>query len=676
MCAISGIITDDSYNKKINIIDAVEKMVSVMNHRGPDDRGKCEVYSFKNKKRGREGDGNNRYSLDSLSDDNDVIGCLGFNRLSIRDLSMNGHQPMLDEENKVAIVFNGEIYNSEDLKREYLDFENFKSSTDTEVILKLYKKLGIDKMVELLDGMFAFCILDIIANKVYIARDRVGIKPLYLYHENGILAFASEMKAILAAELFRPQIDLNGFFENMMFSFSYKNTLITGIQWFEPGTYGVAELSDLSKFVVFRYWRPEDYVHSEKLSYKASLEKMKKILSDSVKTQMVSDVFVGCQLSGGVDSSLITNYFAENRAYVANKDKIQNISFGIIPEDVELSEEPYMETVSKKTGITVKKIKVENNWVYKQWKDAIYYLDGIPSFTNEMGIKALALGAKKSGVTVLMSGEGADEVFGGYSHITDGRNILTQYKLRKLIGIEKKYLKNKNIYESAFTGDLTEQYYLLYSSDGNFNDYLKHICPNMENYREVACKERKEVIDRICAKEGATLFDKSRCYDLAVRVGALCNRQDKMTMAASIENRVPFLANDVIEQGLSIPESYLSKTMLKPKPRCGRNPFMKQGKFILKDICRLIYGDKFAFRYKQGFPLPLEDYIREFIYSAEFEETMDKLKSRNLVNMKEVRKYCEEIKNHKGYFSGEARMLWRLFSIEFFCEQFIDPYNA
>lgn len=665
MCAISGIFTVTGQREDCDLYLAINKMIEIMGHRGPDDTGRCAVSI------------NSKFSLIQNEDRRDVIGYLGFDRLSIRDLSVQGHQPMIDLSGNVVIVFNGEIYNSDELKTKYLSDMIFKSSSDTEVILNLYIQLGIKRMVELLDGMFSFCIVDTKAGKIFIARDRVGIKPLYIYKDQKFLIFASEIKAILASGFVNPEMDKAGFYETMMFGFTHQRTLLKGISEFDVGSYAVINLSNISDIYYERYWSPERIVELQNfLSYKESKRTLKEILCKAVQSQMVSDVYVGCQLSGGVDSSLITYFFGENKKNVGNKDKIKNIAFGIIPENEEQSEETYMDTVSALTGIEVDKIKLSNNWVYKEWKKAVWYCDGIPSFVNEMGIKALADEARKSNVTVLMSGEGADEVFGGYDHITDGRKVIRRFKLYKALHLNlKTFLKKHNLYDSEFCGTMNHDYYLLYSADGNFNDYVRVICPEFDLYKDEASKNRCNTIQRISSRVGMGLFEKSRCYDLAVRVAGLCNRQDKMTMAASIENRVPFLSNAVISAGLSMPEKYLCKTRLKPKQRAGKNPFIYQGKYILKDICKKIYGKNFAFRYKQGFPLPLEDFIIKFIDSDEFDDLMTKLEKRNLVDITEVKRYCEKLKNKSSYYTCEARMLWRLFSIEMFCEQFIDPYK-
>ncbi len=666
MCSIAGFFSrdmDNFHDRK----DIIKNMNRLMAHRGPDDTGICAILSESDESGERYTINNENESMQS------AIGYLGFNRLSIRDLSKNGHQPMLSTDGKVVILFNGEIYNTEELKKNYLVDTCFRSTTDTEVVLELYLKLGIEHCLKLLDGMFALCIVDIIQGKIILARDRVGIKPLYIYNENGNLVFASELKAILSAGIEKPEVDETAFYELMMFGFNYKRTLVKNIYEFEAGCYLELGLGDDSKGKTTRYWSPEDAASIKNGgSYRANKKKLRKTLEESVYHQMISDVKIGCQLSGGVDSSLIAYYFLRGKNKVSNIEQIQNKSFGIIPENKSQSEEKYMTEVSRRTGIDVDKIKVKNSWVYDNWKKAIWYLDGIPSFVNEMGIMALARETHKAGVTVLMSGEGADEVLGGYRHIADAEKVLKLSRIYSILPSKKSvFLKKHHLEDDNYKGNISEEYYLLYASDGNANNYLRKICPDFESYREKAIRNRIEVINRINSNQ-LDLFTKCRCYDLAVRVTALCNRQDKMTMAASIENRVPFLSNNFIDVGLSIPKKYLSVVMRKPKPRYGINPFMNQGKYLLKDICADVYGKEFAYRHKQGFPLPLEDYLKKLIESPEFDKVLKKLEMRQYVDIDVVKEYCKRIENNSEYYSWEAKILWRLFSFEFFCELFID----
>ena len=666
MCAISGILVKKQNSVNYDMYNAIKKMIASMTHRGPDDEGICAIVS-----------NNGANFLQSEGKSDDAIAYLGFNRLSIRDLSKKGHQPMLRIDGRVVVVFNGEIYNADSLKEQYLSGILFRSKSDTEVLLNLYITLGISKTVELLDGMFAFCIADMNTGKMYICRDRVGIKPLYYYKDNNYFLFASEIKAIVEARVFKPVPNKVAFYEMMMFRFNHKQTLIEGVNQFETGCYAEIDINNPNDIQINRYWSPEKEVSFEyKCNYMHYKKKVVNELEKAVTSQLISDVDVGCQLSGGIDSSLITYFFNKKKKEVANAKQIRNISFGIIPDNNIQSEEKYMDYVSAVTGIEVDKILVKNSCIGEQWKKVIWYLDGIPSFINEVGISYLAQESKNKGVTVLISGEGADEVFGGYSYISEGKYIITMYNLIKFFKKKaNEYLRKKNLVDSDFDGKLDDDYYLLWSADGNYNDYVKDLCLEYSKYHEAACADRKETIKRISSIPSISLFDKNRCYNLSCRVAALCNRQDKMTMEYSIENRVPFLSNDVISIGLKIPNKYLCKWKKKLSHGQGRNPFIKQGKYILKDVAKDYYTNKFAFREKMGFPLPLEDFIINEIETDDFDDMLRKLEKRNVVDIYKIKEYCKKIRNHNEYLSGEAHMLWNIFSYEFFCEQFIDSYQ-
>lgn len=249
MCAISGILVKKQNSVNYDMYNAIEKMIASMTHRGPDDEGICAIVS-----------NNGANFLQSEGKSDNAIAYLGFNRLSIRDLSKKGHQPMLSTDGRVVVVFNGEIYNADSLKEQYLSEILFRSKSDTEVLLNLYITLGISKTVELLDGMFAFCIADMNTGKMYICRDRVGIKPLYYYKDNNYFLFASEIKAIVEARVFKPVPNIVAFYEMMMFRFNHKQTLIEGVNQFETGCYAEIDINNPNDIQINRYWSPEKEV--------------------------------------------------------------------------------------------------------------------------------------------------------------------------------------------------------------------------------------------------------------------------------------------------------------------------------------------------------------------------------------------------------------------------------
>ena len=272
MCGIAGVIGENTRNKET----IIKEMVDCIAHRGPDDDG------FYN---------------------DDKVG-LGMRRLSIIDLK-SGKQPIKSKDDSALIFFNGEIYNYKELRKELLDKGcEFKTDTDTEVILRLYEEEG-SKMIGKLRGMFAFCIYDKKQNSLFIIRDYFGIKPLYYFKKDGkIFAFASEIKSILLHPEYKKEVNDEAVFNYLSFQYNpMKETMFKDIYKLNPGSFLKIDLKD-GKFAEERYWEFE-FAQDDAMDEKKSGQELLALLQDSVEHHMISDVPVGSFLSGGVDSSII-----------------------------------------------------------------------------------------------------------------------------------------------------------------------------------------------------------------------------------------------------------------------------------------------------------------------------------------------------------------------------------
>jgi asparagine synthase (glutamine-hydrolysing) len=290
MCGICGIV--GSGNQK-----TVEQMALTLAHRGPDDMGTC---FFPEEQLG-----------------------LGHRRLSIIDLSAAGHQPMSNEDGTIWIVFNGEIYNFQELRRDLETRHRFRSNTDTEVILHLYEEVGSD-VVRYLDGMFAFAIYDSRppapqrpgSPALLLARDHLGIKPLYYHHANGRFMFGSEIKAILASGIYSPDLNWQGLYD--YFTYLYvpcPETIFRGIFQVPPAHALEFDLQTRNLHL-WRYWQPDGaesqpWDKGDRGHYEEAKKVLRELLADSVRRQMISDVPLGVFLSGGVDSPILTGLMAE-----------------------------------------------------------------------------------------------------------------------------------------------------------------------------------------------------------------------------------------------------------------------------------------------------------------------------------------------------------------------------
>jgi len=323
-------------------------MLRVQKHRGPDDSG-IRAFSLKNST-----------SLELTVNeagqiDRDYEAVLGFNRLSILDLSMNGHQPMASPDEKVILTLNGEIYNAFDHKKELTDWGyRFKSTTDTEIVLALYLKYGFRGMIDRLNGMFAIVIADLREGKLYIARDRFGIKPMYYISNSEILAFSSELKSFNYLDNFRFQLEEKQLNEYLIFRNNLEGTLFKDIHSLEPGHYlSFTHSTGLSKH---RYFDVNQYTREtvNDMSFESLEKQLGNGLGKSVKSQLMSDVKLGCQLSGGVDSSLVTWFARQN----SNKGQFESVS--IVFDDPRYSEEKYIDRVADQLKIDAHKFQLES----------------------------------------------------------------------------------------------------------------------------------------------------------------------------------------------------------------------------------------------------------------------------------------------------------------------------
>lgn len=648
MCGIVGMM-----NINGNLVDEVshvKRMMDVQSHRGPDDegmRGFCydgfseEIVPSAYRKR-------HRYD-----------GILGFNRLSILDLSARGHQPMTDMDGQVIITFNGEIYNAFDYKRELIkEGVRFKSDTDTEVILKLYIKYGFDKMIKMLNGMFALVIVDLKCRQIWMARDRFGIKPFYYTLLNGRMIYASEIKSIIQIPEFKRQICEEGLKEFFTFRATAGASLLKNINQIQPGTYITINNGRISKDAFFDI---NDFVRpiNKRLSFYDEKEKIEEKLEQAVKRQMVSDVKVGCQLSGGIDSSLVT-YYAANRQDSQLKDAIS-----IIFSNPNYSEEEYMDKVAEKVDLNVHKYILDDEFLLDNMYDVIWHLDTIAIHPNAFGIYKIAQNAKKH-VTVLLSGEGADELMGGYSQFPGGYFVNAYFRVRSLLkmrGIDK---IEKKIFRGEDNCSTFDEFAVLYTASTS-NKLCKQLIPNYD--RRSLINKRLNVIRNFSGSD----FDRQIKYEMSIYLPELLLRQDKMSMASSIENRVPLLDNELVDAAFQIPEKMLCHWKL-PIGQGGdiiRNSV--SGKYILKKICADKYGYDFAFRKKSGFPIPLKDYMKAEKFRDQYYEVILKsMKEREILRAECVQKMYENIDLLR---ENEIDVLWRSINFEIWCELFVDDNN-
>jgi asparagine synthase (glutamine-hydrolysing) len=553
---------------------------------------------------------------------------------------------MASPDEKVLLTMNGEIYNAFGFKKELTDWGyHFKSTTDTEIVLALYLKYGFRGMLERLNGMFAIVIADLREGRLYIVRDRFGIKPMYYYSGPDVLAFSSELKSFRYLENFKFQLDESQLSEYLIFRNNIRGTLFDGIHSLEPGHF--LSFSHHEGLKKERYFNINDY--SRNNEHDTNLESAGKDLEGwlgkSVKNQLMSDVKLGCQLSGGVDSSLVT--------WLANKnsDKGQFESVSVVFDDPRFSEEKYIDQVAEQLQIDAHKFELSPSYYLQHIEKATWNFEAPINHPNTIGIYLLSQRAKEY-VTVLLSGEGADEVFGGYSRFYD---VNFPYFNRRLLS---------EIRNNGFNPFRILKYFNASDRAIMATAYMR---PDMASklYRDLdpaaALYERKQLFGSL----NGSLFDRQVKYEMQTYLPDLLIRQDKMSMAHSIENRVPFLDNDVVRQSFEIPEKYL----LIRKSREGYNT----EKYLLKKMTADIFGNEFAFRDKMGFGIPLKQFFSDNNFTGYLHDVVSPgLSRRGILNHKVFGKWLE---NLPALAYHELEALWIAITFEIWAKTYLDLDN-
>jgi asparagine synthase (glutamine-hydrolysing) len=634
MCGITGYINTDF--RPVRNTDRILKMLKVQKHRGPDDSG-IRLFSLLSASSAETS------CLTPESIDADFEGILGFNRLSILDLSMNGHQPMLNPDNNVIIALNGEIYNAFDFRNELQDWGyKFRSATDTEIVLALYLRHGFEGMLERLNGMFALIVIDLRSRELYLARDRFGIKPLYYILNDRVLAFSSELKSFAFLEDFEFTLNSTKLDEYLLFRNNLSGTLFEGLESLEPGHY--LNYRSGQELIKSRYYDVNDYSRSKRSGTLDSFgTEVREWLDKSVRSQLVSDVKLGCQLSGGIDSSLVTWLANTN----AKNGSFESVS--IVFKNKLFSEESYIDRVTETLGIKSHKFLLDNEYYLDNLGKATWHLESPLNHPNTVAIYKLSQSAKDF-VTVLLSGEGADEVFGGYKRFYD---IKYPFSVNRLLTELNRNLNNPS---EVFRYFLDNRQRAIMS-----NAYMTPFLAGrlMRNFsRDRAISDRLALYNTLSGSG----FDKQIKYEMKTFLPDLLIRQDKMSMAHSIENRVPFLDNEVVNGAFSIPEQFL---MLRDSS-IGKNT----EKYLLKKMTAAVFGEDFAFRKKMGFGIP----VKEFFSDEKFREYMNDqvlpgIRHRGLFSYKLVSGWFENIKTLK-YTEMEA--LWIVISFEIWAAIYLD----
>jgi asparagine synthase (glutamine-hydrolysing) len=637
MCGITGYINING--NAVPDTDTIMDMLSVQKHRGPDDSG-IRAFSLVSGQSAELGI-NERQKIDGRFE-----GILGFNRLSILDLSANGHQPMVSPDGKVILTLNGEIYNAFDYTNELEQWGyRFRSTSDTEIVLALYLKYGFEGMLARLNGMFAIVIVDLGKYELFITRDRFGIKPMYYISTSEILAFSSELKSFRYLDNFSFELLTDQLDEYLMFRNNLRGTLFKNIHLLEPGHYLSFTVSKgLRKN---RYFNIQDFTRDGEAfgDLDSYSEKMEEWMSRSVKRQLISDVKLGCQLSGGIDSSLVT--WLANRN--SGNEAFETVS--VIFRDQRFSEEKYMDIVTGKLNITSHKFMLDLDYFSENIERATWHFEQPIEHQSNLALFYLSQRAKEC-VTVLLSGEGSDEIFAGYNRFI---NIRHPYQGRVLLSELKKNLTNP----FNMVNYLRYDYRAVMATSYMTSDMAGMLYWKFSHENAIA--NRSQLYNSF----SGSLFDRQIKYELSSYLPDLLICQDKMSMAHTIENRVPFVDNEVVKDSFTIPEKYL---LVRNGP-----DGTKAGKYLLKKIAAKNFGSDFAFRRKVGFDIP----VRELFANSRFKEFLsDKIipgmKNRGLFKHELPLRWLDNITTI-NYHQLEA--LWIVVSFEIWASLYLDSNN-
>ena len=594
MCGFVG-FCDDSKNKKKIIRD----MADIIKHRGPDSDG---------------------YYVD-----NNIA--LGFRRLSIIDLD-KGSQPIFNEDKDKVIVFNGEIYNYKEIREELKSKgHKFSTNTDTEVILHGYEEYKED-ILNKLRGMFAFVIYDIKEKSLFGARDFYGIKPFYYYYDNENFLFGSEIKSFLGSPNFKKELNKDMLSQYLTFQCSIgEDTFFKNTYKLLPGHYFIYKDKELE---IKKYYEVKLEPNDDK-SLEEWVSGIREVIDNSVLAHKVSDVEVGSFLSSGVDSSLI--------AKLSSVDKTFTVGY----DNKKYSEIDYAKEFSDKINVINVSKKISKEEYFKEFSNVQYYMDEPLADASAVMLYFLSKTASKH-VKVCLSGEGADEIFGGYNIYHEPYSVSwynkIPYFIRKCIGILVYPFRNYTGFNFLYRrSKKIEDRYIGNAFIFEPNDAKKIVNFNYGNktYKDFTKSYYDKVSDLdVVTKMQYIDFNFWLIYDILLKA-------DKMSMANSLEVRVPYLDREVIEYASKLPSKY--------------KIVGNETKYAFRKVAKEELADKVADKKKLGFPVPIREWLKEDDVYQEVKNIF--LESEYFFKPKKIIKLLDD---HRAGKRDNSRKIWTIYT--------------
>ena len=606
MCGITGFV-----DKKINNKEQVIKdMSDLIKHRGPDSEG---------------------YYI------NDDVA-LGFRRLSIIDLS-NGSQPIYNEDKSLVITFNGEIYNYHYLKEDLeAKGHEFSTNTDTEVIIHGYEEYKED-VLHMLRGMFAFVIYDKKNNELFCARDFYGIKPFYYYKKGKTFMYSSEIKSFLGNPSFIKELNTSMLEKYLTFQYSVGNeTFFKNVYKLMPGHY--LKYKD-NKITIKKYYEFKLGNDNSK-SLETYVNGIKELINDSIKVHKISDVEVGSFLSSGVDSSLV--------ATLADVDKTFTVGF----DNKYYSEIDYAKELSEKISVENFSKKISKSEYFNKFPEIQYYMDEPLADPSAVALYFVANLASNH-VKVALSGEGVDEIFGGYNIYHEPYSFGLYYKIpypiRKVIGtLAYPFRDIKGFNFLVRRGKKLEDRYVGNAFIFDTNEIKKILSykKSSETYKDITKPYYEKIKDY-------DMVRKMQYIDFNLwLVGDILLKADKMSMANSLEVRVPYLDRIVVDYAKDIPTKYKIKN--------------GQTKYAFRQVASEVLDKKWSEKKKLGFPVPIREWIKERDIYKLIKETFNE--GGKFFNTEEIIKLLDE---HILGKKDNSRKIWTIYTfLVWYKEYFIN----
>jgi asparagine synthase (glutamine-hydrolysing) len=620
MCGFAGFI---DFNKREDL-KVLKAMADTLVHRGPDDSG----YEF-------------------LPTENAHIG-FGFRRLSIIDLSPLGHQPMYHADGRLLVMLNGEIYNYQELRKELIDLgHSFRSNSDTEVILNGYKEWGIS-VIEKFIGMFSIALFDDELGKIFLVRDRAGVKPLFYYKNNGVYLFASELKAFHQCASFEKELNKDA----LALYFKHGNIpapycIFNNTYKINPGHWLCIDLKS-KKETSYCYWNAFDAYNQKtsSLSYEDAKVKTEELMESAFNYRMVADVPVGVFLSGGYDSTAVAALLSKSQR------KINTYTIGFESKDFDESKEA--KKVANHLGTN------HHEYICKM-TDAMDIIPMLPDLYDEPFGDSSAIPTTlvsriaRQYVTVALSADAGDELFAGYPRHQKGRNYLDA--INKIPSfLQKVAAKPTSLISNLISSDFEKAdkwsrlHDVLNSKDSleAFNHFNETFSTSELDRLLIDPFQIQKTVFNSGSELKNTVSNLNKILAVEYKtylVDDILQKVDRATMSASLEGREPFLDHRLLEFVATLPDEY--------------KLFEGKGKRILKDIVHQYVPMEIMNRPKMGFGVPVKDWLRVELKDL-FIEVMDHdlIVKQNLFNPELVKRLKDKFLEGKLH---DTERIWFLF---------------